>query len=242
MFTNNLIAFQAFIITIILLAAIAVVLLRKLSISAAITGSFLAILIFYGTGWISLLLMTVFFVLSTIATGWKSKTKEQLHIAERNKGKRKANQVVANAGFAVIISIFALIYPEHLQLFQLLVAACFSSAIADTLSSELGNVYGRRFYNIITFKKDKRGLDGVISFEGTAFGFAGSVIIAGIYSFYATSFPAFFIITIAGTVGNFSDSFLGAALERKGYLKNNVVNFLNTLIASLVALLMYLFV
>ena len=233
---------QVFIIIIILLAAIVVILLQKLTTNAAITGTALAIIIFYGAGWISLLLMALFFILSTFATAWKSKAKEQLHIAEANKGKRKTSQVVANAGVAAIISILALIYSKHLGLFQLLTAACFSSAIADTLSSELGNVYGRRFYNILTFKKDKRGLDGVISFEGTAFGFAGSVVIAVIYSSYTTSLTTFFIIIIAGTVGNFFDSLLGAALERKGYIKNNVVNFLNTLVASLVAWLMYLFI
>jgi uncharacterized protein (TIGR00297 family) len=233
---------QLFIIIIIFVAAIAVVLLQKLTISAAITGTALAILIFYGAGWIGLLLMALFFILSTVATGWKSKIKEQLHIAERNKGKRKASQVMANAGVAGVISILALVYQDQILLFQLLVAACFSSAIADTLSSELGNVYGKSFYNILSFKKDQRGLDGAVSLEGTALGFAGSIIIAAVYSVYTTSYTVFFITIIAGTIGNLSDSFLGATLERKGYLKNDVINFLNTLIASLVALLMYLFV
>ncbi len=42
-------------------------------------------------------------------------------------------------------------------------------------------VYGRRFFNIITLKPDGKGLDGVISMEGTLIGIAGCVIIAAIY-------------------------------------------------------------
>jgi uncharacterized membrane protein len=46
-------------------------------------------------------------------------------------------------------------------------------------------------------------------------------------------------IIIAGTAGNLSDSVLGALLERKNIIGNNAVNFLNTFIAALVALLFY---
>ena len=55
---------------------------------------------------------------------------------------------------------------------------------------------------------------------------------------YAIGFgwdKTFLILIIAGTIGNLSDSVLGAALERKRYLNNDAVNFLNTLIAALAA-------
>jgi uncharacterized membrane protein len=36
---------------------------------------------------------------------------------------------------------------------------------------------------------------------------------------------------LAGTVGNLFDSVLGASLERKKVVGNNLVNFLNTVVA-----------
>jgi uncharacterized membrane protein len=46
-------------------------------------------------------------------------------------------------------------------------------------------------------------------------------------------------IVVAGFAGNLADSILGASLERKGWLKNDQVNFLNTLIAAIIGLLGY---
>ena len=39
-------------------------------------------------------------------------------------------------------------------------------------------------------------------------------------------------IILAGVTGNVVDSVLGASLERKGWIGNNVVNFLNTAVGA----------
>jgi uncharacterized membrane protein len=43
---------------------------------------------------------------------------------------------------------------------------------------------------------------------------------------------------MAGFLGNLADSFLGAALQRRGILNNDWVNFLNTLIAAVSMILL----
>jgi uncharacterized protein (TIGR00297 family) len=212
---------------------------NKLTVTAALTGGLLGVLIFMGAGFIGIAMIAAFFMLGTIATSWKAKLKEQQGFAEVNKGKRRASQVIANAGVAALLGLLIFMFPEYALLLSVMIASSLSSATADTLSSELGNVYGKKFYNIITFKKDIRGLDGVVSLEGTLFGVAGSVIIAIIYSFGFGWNTNFFIIIASGTIGNLSDSVLGASLERKKYLNNDVVNFLNTLVAALAALLFF---
>ena len=148
--------------------------------------------------------------------------------------------MIANAGVAALAGLLTFFMPDHRHLFSLVMAASLSSATADTLSSELGNVYGRQYYNILSFQKDKRGLDGVVSVEGTLFGIAGSLIIALIYILGFGWSVAFWLVIIAGTIGNILDSILGASLQRKHYLNNDAVNFFNTLIAGLVALVLRL--
>lgn len=212
---------------------------RKLSVAGALTGGLLAGLLYKGAGFTGLLMLATFFIAGTVATAIGSDEKARLGIAEENKGQRTAGQVLANGGVAALAGLLAIIKPHQLVLWQLVAAAALSSASADTLSSELGSIYGKSFYNILTFKKDKRGLDGVVSMEGFLWGLAGSATIALIYA-AGYGHPAHMIwIVLAGTIGNMADSLLGASLERQGRLTNDLVNGLNTLVAALVGLLCY---
>jgi uncharacterized protein (TIGR00297 family) len=214
---------------------------NKLTVIGALTGGIIAILILYGTGAMNVILLAAYFILSIIATNWKKN--EKLLLKNEQNTRRDAGQVLANGGIAGLCGLAALLFPYHIPIFIFLLAASLSSAIADTLSSELGMVYGKNFVNILSFKKDKKGLDGVISIEGTLIGIAGSLIIALLYS-WVTGWTIYStIIVIAGTIGNIADSLLGASLERKEIIGNNAVNFLNTLIAAITAfLLLKLFV
>ncbi|MEJ7736481.1 MAG: DUF92 domain-containing protein [Chitinophagaceae bacterium] len=212
---------------------------RKLTIQAALTGGALGLILFEGTGFTGVVMMAVFFLLATAATSWKRHFKEAYGLAEKNKGKRTTGQVLANAGAAGITALLIITWPKETDLFRLMMAASFAAATADTLSSELGNVYGRKYYNILTLKLDTRGLDGVVSIEGSALGLTGSLIIATIYNIGFGWNPYYLVIIIvSGTIGNLADSILGASLERRRLLNNDAVNFLNTMIAALAAMVM----
>ena len=208
---------------------------NKLTTGGAVSGGVIATIILYGTGAMNVVLLAVYFILATVATTWKNKKKKPF---KPQSTRRDAWQVIANGGLAGLFGLAAVLFPQHLSLLILLMAASLSSAIADTLSSELGTLYGKKFVNILTWKKDKKGLDGVISLEGTLFGLAGSLILAILYSWVSGWTLYSTIIVIAGTAGNLMDSVLGAALERKGFIGNNLVNFLNTLTAALFAFLL----
>ncbi len=207
---------------------------EKLTVAGAITGGLAGGMVFSGAGYTGLFMLIAFFSLGTVATKWRQEEKRQFKPVNDH-AKRNAGQVLANGGVAAMTGILISFLPAHAEILRLMMAAGLASATADTLSSELGMVYGQRFYNIITLKKDKKGLDGVISLEGVLIGIVGSVIIAIICAIGFGWDGTFLIIMIAGTVGNLSDSVLGATLERKHYLNNDAVNFLNTLIAALAA-------
>ncbi|MDQ2795081.1 MAG: DUF92 domain-containing protein [Bacteroidota bacterium] len=207
----------------------------KLTTAAAATGGALGLLIYLGSGFTGLALLGLFFGLGTAASGWRLADKRRLGLAEENKGRRTAGQVMANAGVAGALGLLAWQYLPAAPLARLMLAGSFAAATADTLASELGNVYGRRYYNILTLRPDTRGLNGVVSLEGTLLGLAGSALLAGAYCAGFGWGAAFGGLLVAGTAGNLLDSVLGATVERRGWLGNNTVNFLNTLTGALVA-------
>lgn len=211
---------------------------NRLELSASLFGGFLALIIYAGSGLLGIGLLSTFFVVGSWATSWKLSEKETRKplVGSSVAIKRDARQVFANAGLAGLLALFALVLPAHKELFVIMLASCFSSALSDTLSSELGNIYGKNFYNILNFKADQKGLNGVVSLEGTLAGIGGSLLIALLYALFKGLDADFLIIILAGTIGNGSDSILGATLERRHTLTNNAVNFLNTLVAALASM------
>ena len=211
----------------------------KLTFAASVTGVLVAVLIYLGAGFPGLVMLAVFFVLGTAVTSYKKEEKLKMGAVEAHEGRRKASQVLANAGVGAVLSLLCIFFEPHSQVLLVMIAGSFASATGDTFSSELGNVYGRNFYNILTLKKDTRGLNGVISFEGTVFGIIGSLVIALVHMIFVGWSYAFSIIVVAGIAGNAFDSLLGALFERKHRLGNDAVNVLNTAFGALIALLLF---
>ena len=210
----------------------------KLTLPAVVAGVIIALLIYLGTGLTGVIMLAVFFVLGTAVTSYRKEYKLKMGLAQADEGRRKIIQVLANAGVAAILALMSILMEYNSTILQVMIAGSLASATGDTLSSELGNLYGRNFYNILTLKKDKRGLNGVISLEGTLFGIFGSVVIALIFTIaFGWSF-AFVAIVLAGIAGNLCDSLLGALFERKAYIGNDAVNFLSTVCAALLALVL----
>lgn len=209
---------------------------RKLTTAAAWTGGVVGLAIFFGTGYLGLGLLALFFLLGTGASAWRVVDKRRLGLAEENRGRRTAGQVLANAGVAGALGLLSGLFPKFAPLAQLMLAGSFAAATADTLASELGNIYGRRYVNILTWRPDQQGENGVVSLEGTLLGAAGSLVIAGAYCVSQGWGSWGWQLVVSGTVGNLVDSLLGATLERRGLLSNNPVNLLNTLAGALTAL------
>ena len=222
---------------IILLAVVASIRMRKLTLTAGVVAALTAGLVYAGAGYTGLGMLGAFFISGTFATSWKRSQKQEFDHETNHRG-RNSGQVLANGGVAALAGLLAYLFPGYSLLFTLMMAAALAAATSDTLSSELGMIYGRRFYNIVTLKRDLPGRDGVISLEGTLAGIVGSLLIALVYaSGMGFHMRTFVIIVITGTAGNIADSLLGATFERKRLLNNDAVNALNTLIAALLVLL-----
>jgi uncharacterized protein (TIGR00297 family) len=213
---------------------------KKLTLAGAVTGAIVGLLMYKGAGLTGLMILAAFFITAIWATKWQVAKKTAIGAAEENKGRRTSGQVLANGGVAALLGALSWYHPAYSPILQIMMAGSFAAATADTLSSELGMVYGRRFYNILTLKKDQRGLDGVVSLEGTLIGMLGAILIAIVYSIGFGWGLSFCWIVLAGFIGNLADSILGASVERKGWIGNNWVNFLNTAVgAGLIATLSF---
>jgi uncharacterized protein (TIGR00297 family) len=109
-------------------------------------------------------------------------------------------------------------------------------AAADTLSSELGQVFGGQPRLLTTFKPVPAGTDGGITLAGTAAGCIGAAIVTAVATFtFQMGLRTGVVIFCCGILGLFADSFFGAVFERHGWLNNDAVNFLSTLVAAIAA-------
>lgn len=210
--------------------------LKIMDAVGAFSGWLIGAAVFLGGRWIALLLLSVFVGAGSIATRWKMRKKLAAGLAEAKGGTRSAVNALANGGVAAALGLAAWWMPHQQPLIACMIAGSLASATSDTLSSELGNLYGSRYYYILTFRRGHRGRDGVVSPEGTLAGLLGSALIAALFALGSgTGVQSFFYVTIAGMTGNVADSFLGATLQRSGWLNNHSVNFISTALAAATA-------
>src|SRR4051812_27895785 len=120
---------------------------RKLTVPASLLAALIGFLIVAGAGYPGLIMLGAFFIMGVLATSHKKELK-----ANADQQQRTASQVFANGGVAAILATIAWFHPSREEL-NLMMAASLASATADTLSSELGMVYGRNFYNVLSFKR-----------------------------------------------------------------------------------------
>jgi uncharacterized protein (TIGR00297 family) len=185
------------------------------------------------------------FVLAFAATRFRRRHKEQVGLAESRRG-RRAGQVAANMG-AAAIAVLGLPnsswllpvsgeYAFRAPILFAALAAALAEAAADTVSSEIGQAAGGTPFLLTNGKRVPPGTDGAISVAGTAAGCVAAAIVV------LTAIPTLrldprqaAVVWLAAIAGLFADSLIGATLETHGWLNNDLVNFVSTAIAALVA-------
>jgi uncharacterized protein (TIGR00297 family) len=226
--------------------------LRAATPLAALVGFLLTACMYLGTvdqpngSWrhTALLPGLALFVLAFSATRFRRPQKEQSGIAESRRG-RGPSQVAANMGAAALVALLCLFrnwgpYSSSKQLLAIALSAALAEAAADTVSSEIGQALGGKPILLTTLKRVPPGTDGGVTLAGTLAGCLAGLLIALVaIPTLRLDWKQAGIAAAAGVWGLFADSLIGATVERRGWLNNDLVNFLSTVIAVLLAFACY---
>jgi uncharacterized protein (TIGR00297 family) len=168
--------------------------------------------------------LIVLFMLTFAATRYGRKKKEERGVAEARSG-RRASQIVANLGVAALCGLVGW-YAGCI--------AALAEATADTVSSEIGQALGGHAWLITTFRRVPSGKDGGMSLAGTAAGVVGAGLVVAAGSLHHALWPDKALVFGAACAGLIFDSLLGATMEERGWVGNDLVNFSSTLLAATV--------
>lgn len=222
---------------------------KKLLTPAGILHAWLlGVLIWGSLGWQGYVVVLFYFLVGSAVTRLGMTQKEAEGIAEKRSGARGPENVWGSALTAALCALGTLVVPT-LNLDKLITSllllgyvASFSTKLSDTCASEVGKAYGKRTYLITTLQAVPRGTEGAVSLEGTLAGVVGSTAIALIgWGVDLIDLPGVFLCVLAAFIATNIESVIGATLQAKiGWLTNEVVNILNTLIGAIAAVLLAL--
>ncbi len=226
------------------LLAIGWVIPKKLLTPAGLFHAWVLGIIIWGTlGWQGYTIVMFYFLVGSAVTRIGMEQKEAEGIAEKRSGARGPENVWGSALTAAICALGTLFVDEPIEKLLLLgYVANFATKLSDTTASEVGKAYGKRTFLITTLQPVRRGTEGAISLEGTVAGIVASVAIA-LLGWGVGMIEEIGVIwcVIAAFVATNLESLIGATLQSKfDWMTNEVVNFINTLIGAIVAILLAL--
>ncbi len=165
------------------------------AIAATVVGAVVLAL----AGWGAAFTLVFFFVSSSALSALPG---------SRERSRRGARQVFANGSVAAIAAALFSNFPTA----HLIFLGSLAAATADTWATEIGIRLGRAPRSILTFRRQTPGASGAVSIPGSLAAAAGALAVAVIGSqlISIVADRATLVVAIAGVLGAFLDSLLGA--------------------------------
>ncbi len=207
------------------------------SLTGMLTGITMGFVTIVLGGWAWFGLLISFFGIGGIASKYRIDEKRRYGVAESNAGARRSRNVIGNAAVA-LLAVFGYAASSVVSIpatvFLFAFTGSLATALADTLSSEIGVLCGKPRL-ITTLRIVPPGTDGGVTIEGFVAGMIGSLFI-GIVTWILFDIPSIgmFVVVLAGVAGMVADSILGALIEGR-VIGNQAVNFLATLSGAVLA-------
>ncbi len=244
------------------LLAIATIAPKKLLTPAGqFHGWVLGVLIWGCLGWQGYAVVMFYFLVGSGVTRIGKAQKEAEGIAEKRSGARGPENVWGSALTATLCALGVLalsilgetgkmsvlaetgkmpVPQDAISLLLLGYAASFCTKLSDTCASEIGKAYGKHTFLITTLQPVPRGTEGAVSLEGTIAGIVGSILIALLsWAVGLIDLTGIVFCVIAAFIATNIESVIGATVQSKfEWLTNEVVNFFNTLIGAIAAIVL----
>jgi len=197
-------------------------------------------------GWHAWLSVVSYLLLGFLVTKLGYKQKSLRGIAESRGGKRGPENVWGSAATGAILALlFKVSNDTYSNLILIAFAASFAAKLGDTFGSEIGKRWGANPVLITSLHPVKPGTDGAISLQGTIASFIGSTLMSFVMALLSVipfGYP-FIIVSTSGFIATLFESIIGAVFQaRFKYLTNEVVNFIQTTISSIIAISIFLLV
>lgn len=229
------------------------------AVAAAAVGS---LAVAAGWGWGAVLV--AFFVSSTALSHWRSAVKEARAGAIVEKGgKRDATQVLANGGVFALGATLSLLGWNGAPALAL---GALSAATSDTWATEVGTLAAAPPRSIVGWRPVPVGTSGGVTTPGLAAALAGAATLALLARAFAWPAAMAWGALAGGLAGSTADSLLGALVQARrwcdrcnaaterhvhgcgdptrhsggfGWLDNDGVNLLATVVGGLVAVIVW---
>jgi uncharacterized protein (TIGR00297 family) len=213
-----------------LLAAITM-LVGAASFTCALWGTLAGVCIYSGFGYGGMAILAAFIAVAHAATRYRYSEKTH-RASEPAGGRRTGRQAVACLAIPAVCGLLAFQF-RSLPI-TLAYLCAIATALADTLSGELGQVFCSRPGMIGSLRAVAPGTDGAVSLQGLVDGAAGAALIA-LLAIPAMGLPwrLVWIVIFAGILGDLADSAIGAKLPSSVPLGNETTNLLSTAIGAI---------
>lgn len=189
---------------------------HALSKSGAAAAVLVGAVIFGVGGWAWAALLLAFFTTSTALTRAFKKRKTGVSEKFSKGGQRDAGQVLGNGGLATLFAGLHYFFPTEPWVW-LAFAASLAAVNADTWATELGVLSPNPPRMLTNLRKTvEKGTSGGVSLVGSLAALAGSALIGGLAAALhptPSAWAAVGIVTLAGFLGAFFDSFIGATVQ-----------------------------
>jgi uncharacterized protein (TIGR00297 family) len=250
------------------LFGVASIRMKTVDLSGLAAGFIVGFLIFIFGSWKWFTIILAFHLIAGVFTKYKYESKKMRGAAEEMHGARAWRNVIANGGVAAAFSVMEGVDPHPIFLMGFLGAV--STALTDTLATEIGLLYPSAPRLIINMKKTKPGTSGAISPLGELAIILGAIAI-GLTSWSLTIInldlqKQLLIALVSGFSGSTIDSLIGATIQSlykcqicgkitekrlhcgksathtRGiqFFDNNIVNLVSTAFGAITAIMTYL--